>query len=121
MKWLREQVSGVADRMEEVQWQVSSQAERLLVTTKELRKAWAQIRCLKEELKRAKECAAIMANRGQTTSVVTEPVPPTTLQKEAPGTEAQPVVSTTPEKVVEREKELLTLREELPTHEALRE
>ena len=34
--------------------------------------------------------------------------------------DAQPVVSTTPEKDVEREQEMLTLKEELTTQEALR-
>ena len=71
-------------------------------------------------MKRAKECAAIMANRGQTTSVVTEPVPPTTLQKEAPKTDAQMKYNTTPVKDVEWEQEILTLSAELAAQEALR-
>ena len=66
-------------------------------------------------------CVAIMANKDQTTSAVMEPVPPATLQKEAPETEAQQVVSTTPKKDAEREKEISTLMEELAAHEALRE
>ena len=121
LKWLGEHVSCVADQLEEEQWKVGSQAERLLATTEELGKARAQIRSLEEELKRAKECATIMANRGQTRSAVIEPVPPATLQKEALETEAHSVASTTLEKVAEREKELLTLREEIPTQEAWQE
>ena len=107
--------------MDEEQPQVSNQVVWLLATTEELEKAQAQIRSLEEELKRAKECVAIMANKGQTTSAVMEPVPPATLQKEALETEAQPVVSTTQEKDAEREKEISTLREELVAQEALRE
>ena len=111
----------VADRMEEEQWQVCSQAERLLATTKELGKARAQIRSLEEDIKRSEECTAIMANRGQTTSAIIELVPLATLHKEAPETEAQPVVSTSLEKDAEWEKEISILREELAAHEALQE
>ena len=111
----------MADGMEDEQRQVGNQAEWLLATTEELKKALGQIWSLEEELKRAKEYAVIMANVGQTTIAVTELVPPANLQKEAPETDAQPVVSITSEKDVEREKERLTLREELAAQEALRE
>ena len=69
VKWLGEQVSGVADRMEDEQQQAGVKTERLLATTEELEKA-PQIWSLEEELKRAKEYAVIMANMGQQ-SVVT--------------------------------------------------
>ena len=72
----------------------------MLATTKELEKARAQIQSLEEELKRTKEYVVIMVNMGQQ-SAVTEPVPPANLQKEAPETDAQLVVSTAPEKDVE--------------------
>ena len=73
----------------------------MVATTKELEKVWAQIQSLEEDLKKAKEYVAVMANMGQTTSAATEPVPPANLQEEAPETDAQLVVSTAPEKDVE--------------------
>ena len=119
LKWLGEKVFDVADQMEEEQRQFGSQAEQSLATTEELGKARAQIRSLEEDIKRSEECTAIMANRGQITSAIIESVPLATLHKEAPETEAQPVVSTTQEKDAEREKEISTLREELAAQEAL--
>ena len=74
LRWLGEQASGVADRMDEEQRQRGSQQERLLTTTEELEKARAQIRGLEEKMTRTKEYAAIMANMGQNTSTNTEPV-----------------------------------------------
>ena len=46
-------------------------------------------------------------------SAATELIGPTNLQNEALETKAIPVANTTPEIVVEREQEMLTLKEEL--------
>ena len=100
LKWLGEQVSGVADRMEDEQQQVGSHVERLLATTKELEKARAQIQSLEEELKRTKEYVVIMVNMGQQ-SAVRELVPPVNLQKESLETDAQTMVGIALEKDVE--------------------
>ena len=50
LKWLGKQVSGVADWMDNKQWQMGNQVDWLLVTIEELEKARAQIRILEEEL-----------------------------------------------------------------------
>ena len=62
-----------------------------------------------------------MANMGQNTSTILEPVSPANLQNAAQKTEAALVVNTTLEKDTEREQEMITLKEELAAQETLRE
>ena len=62
-------------------------------TTEELEKARAQIRGLEEEVTRAKEYAAIMANMGQNTSIDIEPVVSANVQNTPSEPEAAPVVN----------------------------
>mgnify|MGYP000173227897 CR=1 FL=1 len=88
-------------------------------TNEELEKAWNQIWILEEELEKAKELAAIMANSGQSTSPKTEPLEPVNLQKKVPKEEAEPVASTPLVKNCEREKELQTIKDELAAQEGI--
>ena len=117
IRWPREQVSSVADRMEKEQRQRGSQ----LTTTKELEKTRAQIWGLEEELTRAKEYAAIMANMGQNTSIDTKPVASANMQNAPLEPEAAPVVNAVPVNGTEQAQEILTLKDELAAQEALRE
>mgnify|MGYP000400283272 FL=1 len=85
-------------------------------TTEELEKVRAQMRGMEEELTKAKEYAANMANMGQQTSIDTEP----RKQKATPEPELEPAMDTTSKTGTESTQELRTLREELAAQEALR-
>ena len=117
LRWLREQVSGVADQLDEEQ----KRREHLMrTTTDELVKVRAQMQSMGEELTRAKESAASMATKGQQSSVTTEPVV-TTKKKATPEPEAEPVGEEALQTGTEYAQEIKTLREELAAQEALRE
>mgnify|MGYP007117666682 CR=1 FL=1 len=93
----------------------------MLTTTKELDKVRNQIRSLEEELARAKEFGVLMSKIDHDTSSGTEPLELANLQKKASEMDAEPVARKAPEKDVETEHEMQTLREELGAQEALRE
>ena len=71
---------------------------------------------MEEELTKAKEYAANMANMGQQTSIDTEP----RKQKATPEPELELAMDTTSKTGTESTQELRTLREELAAQEALR-
>ena len=117
LRWLREQVSGVADQLDEEQ----KRREHLMrTTTDELVKVRAQMQSMGEELTRAKESAASMAIRRQQSKVDTEPIV-MTKQKETLEPELEPVREETLETGTESTQEIKTVREELAAQEALRE
>ena len=89
-------------------------------TTEELEKVRAQMRGMEEELTKAKEYAANMANMGQQTSVDKELIWSTRKQRATLEPESEPVVDTTSKTGTESTQELRTLREELVAQEALR-
>ena len=80
-------------------------------TTEELEKARAHIRGLEEEVTRAKEYAAIMANMGQSTSIDREPVVSANVQNAPPKPEAAPAVDTGTD--TKQAHEIVTLKDEL--------
>ena len=82
-------------------------------TTEELEKARAQIRGLEEELTRAKEYAAIMANMGQNTSTETEPVASANIENAHSEPETALAASTALVEGTKKAQELLTLKDEL--------
>ena len=90
-------------------------------TTEELEKARAQIRGLEEEVTRAKEYAAIMANMGQNTSIDREPLVSANVQNAPSEPEAAPTVNTALGTDTEQAHEIVTLKDELAAQEALRE
>ena len=108
--------------MDEEQRQRGNQEERLRTTTEELEKARAHIRGLEEELTRAKEYAAIMANMGQSTSIDIEPVVSANIHNAISGLEPEhaPAVPTALETGTDQVQELVALRDKLATQEALR-
>ena len=69
-----------------------SPSPTMRTTTEELEKAISQIRGMEEEVTRAKEYAAIMANMGQNTSIDTEPVVLANIQNAPPKLEAMSAV-----------------------------
>ena len=71
----------MADELDEEQRQ---NRHLMRTTTEELEKVRAQMRGMEEELTKAKEYAANMANMGQQTSVDTEPFVSTKKQKGTP-------------------------------------
>ena len=89
-------------------------------TTDELEKARARIRGLEEEVTRAKEYAAIMANMGQNTSIDTEPVLSANVQNATSELEPAPVVIIALETHTKQAQELVALRDELAAREVLR-
>ena len=93
----------------------------MLTTTEELEKARAHIRGLEEEVTRAKEYAAIMANMGQNTSIDTEPVVSVNIQNAPPEPKAATTVNTASVTGTKQAQEIVTLRDELDAQEALRE
>ena len=99
--------------MDEEQRPRGDQEEQLRATTEELEKAKAQIRGPKEELTRAKEYMAIMANIGQNTSVDTEPVVSANIHNAIP--EPAPAVTIALKAGTEKAQELVALRDELAT------
>ena len=107
--------------MDEEQQVVRRRVELLLTTINKLDKARYEIRSLEKALARAKEFGVLMSKMGQNTTSGTKPVELANLRKEALEMDAQPEASTTPIKEMEREQEMLTLREELADQEALRE
>ena len=107
MKWLKEQVSGVADWMDEEHCREWTQTDKLFVTTEEVEKYRTQIRGLEEELERANEYTAIMAKMGPNTSTIElEALAKVQINEE-------PVASIAPVNDVEQEHEVATLKEEL--------
>ena len=108
-----EQVSGVADQLDEEE----RRREYLTrTTTQELVSLRTQIQGLQEELTKAKERAANTATAGQQAHVVTEPVG-TTRKEVTPEPVGGESLQTGPESA----KIITTLREELAAQEALRE
>ena len=91
MRWLGEQVSGVADQLDE-----------------DLEKVRVQMQNMEEELIRAKGSTASMATRGQQSNVDTQPVV-TTKQKATP----EPAVDNALKTGTESAWELKALRQEL--------
>ena len=115
LRWLSEQVSGVADQIEEEE----KRREHLTHTaTQELVVLRTQIQELQGELLQAKERVAEAATRIQQTQVVTEPVGTTRKQPEP---KPEPVEMEALQTGPESEKVIATLREELRAQEALRE
>ena len=111
LRWLSEQVSGVADQMDEEE----KRREHLTrSTTQELASLQTQIQELQGELIQANERVAEAATTSQQAQVITEPVGTRRKQPERVEGEA---LQTGPES----EKVIATLREELRAHEALRE
>ena len=114
LRWLGEQVSNVADQMDEEQRQWGHQEERLRMTTEELEKVRAHMWGLEEELTKAREYAAIMTNMGQNTRMDTDPVAEAVVQKANPEPQPKPEPATaTLETGTEQAQELVALREEL--------
>mgnify|MGYP000252852887 CR=1 FL=1 len=87
LRWLGEQVSGVADRLDEEQ---RSRGHLMRTTTEELEKVRAQMQSMEEELTKAKENAANMATMGQQSNIDIEPVVTTKKQKATPKPEPEP-------------------------------
>ena len=113
LRWLSEQVSGVADQMDEEE----KHREHLTHTTaQELVALRTQIQELQGELLQAKERVAEAATTNQQVQVVTEPVGTTRKQPEP-----EPVESEALQASPESKKVIATLREELRAQEALRE
>ena len=112
LRWLSEQVSGVADQMDEEE----KHREHLTHTTaQELVALRTQIQELQGELLQAKERVAEAATTNQQVQVVTEPVGTTRKQPEP-----EPVESEALQASPESKKVIATLREELRAQEALR-
>ena len=113
LRWLAEQVSGVADQLD-----VEEMCREHLMrsTTEELVSIRAQMQSMGEELTRAKGSAASMDTTGQQSNVATEPVG-TTKKKTTP----EPVVEEALQTGTESAKVIKTLREELAAQEVLRE
>ena len=113
LRWLSEQVSGVADQLDEEE----RRTEYLTcTTTHELVSLRMQIQGLQEELTKAKERSTNTATAGHQAQVVTEPVG-TTKKKATP----EPVEGEALQTGLESERIIATLREELKAQEALRE
>ena len=115
--WLEEQVSGVADQLDEEQRQ---RGHLMRTTTKELQKVRAQMRGMEEELTRAKEYVASMASMGQHTSVDTESVVSASRQKPTSEPESEQAVEAALKTGTEYTQELRALKQELAAQEALR-
>ena len=117
LRWLSEQVSGVADQLDVEE----KRREHLTrTTTEELVSLRTQIRGMQEELTRAKESMANTAKPGQQSGVATESVG-ATRTKATPEPEPEPVRGEALRTDTETAKEIKTLREELAVQEALRE
>ena len=113
LRWLSDQVSGVADQMDEEE----KRREHLTrATTQELVSLRIQIQELQGELIQANERVAEAATTSQQAQVVTEPVGTTRKQPEPEPVEGE-ALQTGPES----EKVIATLREELRAQEVLRE
>ena len=113
LRWLSEQVSGVADQLDVEE----KRREHLTrTTTEELVSLRTQIRSVQEELTRAKKSVADTATPGQQSCVVTESVG-ATRKKATP----EPVREEALQTDTETAEVIKTLREELAAQEALRE
>ena len=111
LRWLLEQVSGVADQMDKEE----KRREHLTRSaTQELASLRTQIQELQGELTKAKKRVAETATMSQQAQVVTEPVGTTRKEPEQVDGEALQIGP-------ESEKVIATLREELRAQEALRE
>ena len=113
LRWLSEQVSGVADQIDEEE---KRREHMTLTTTQELVVLRTQIQELQGELLQAKERVAEAATTSQQAQVVTKPVGTTRKQSE-PDLVEREALQTGPES----EKVIATLREELRAQEVLRE
>ena len=115
LRWLSEQVSGVADQMDEEE----KRREHLTRSaTQELASLRTQIQELQGELTKANERVAETATTSQQAKVVTEPVGTT---RKEPEPEPEQVEGEALQTGPESEKVIATLREELRAQEALRE
>ena len=92
-----------------------------MAVTEDLEKARDHNWILEEELARAKELAAIMANMGQGTNKETEPIKQERTHEKAMKKDAEPMASMTPEDERGWKKEIEALKEELVVQAALQE
>ena len=108
LTWLGEQVSGVADQLDEEQ---RRRGHLMCTTSEELEKVRAQMQSMEEELTKAKENAANMANMGQQSNIDTEPIVTTRKRKATSEPEPEPAVEEASKTNTESAQELRVVRE----------
>ena len=111
LKWLREQVSGVVDQMDDEEQQIVNQTKRLLSPDTEPGRG----------IDKGQGICGHHGQHGPKHKYRSGAGAPDNLQNATLESEVASATSTAPKKDIEREQEMLTLREELVAQEALKE
>ena len=102
----------MAGVVSQIEAEERAQRDRLFATTEELEMARSMIRCMEEEVEKAKADMARQVSPG--------PIGPEPVASVTKHIYNMPVAPTAPDTSITREQELSTLREELEAQEALR-